>query len=267
MAPLITHLVIGERVFRQLRHFDPTPTVYGSFLLGCLLVDANHFSDVDRRQTHFVGRLDEDGADAFEKSCANFLRQLDGLLLRPWDDLTPREQAFVAGYLCHLTADETWKAFTWRLLQTLDITSWVDFPLPGEVVLTVVSVLSSRVLTDLRAVAAALNDASIPHVLTHVPHDAFQNMWDITQAYALDGRTRESYFDMLERAGKTSAEIEAVRQQHDLYWEGATALIHEVGGVEPYIQNASRHAMRVVSQLWTSKTQGRNNPNALGPLL
>jgi len=254
MAPLITHLVIGERVFRQLRHLNPTSTIYGSYLLGCLLVDVNHFSDVDRRQTHFVGRLDEDGADAFEKSCANFLSQLDSSLSRPWDELTPREQAFVAGYLCHLAADETWKAFTWRLLQTLDITSWVDFPVPGEVVLTVVSVLSSRVLTDPRAVTAALNDASIPHVLTHVPHDAFQNMWDITQAYALDGRTRESYFEMLERAGKTGAEIETARQQHDLHWEDATTLIHEAGGVEPYIQNASGHAARVVSRLWTPKT-------------
>jgi len=249
MAPLITHLVIGERVFRQLRHFNPTPTIYGSFLLGCLLVDANHFSDVDRRQTHFVGRLDEDGADAFEKSCANFLSQLNSLLLSAWDELTLREQAFVAGYLCHLAADETWKAFTWRLLQPLDVTSWVDFPVPGEVVLTVVSVLSSKMITDMRAVAAALNDAAIPHVLTHVSHDAFQNMWDITQAYALDGRTRESYFDMLERAGKTGAEIEAVRQQHDLHWEGAMAAVQEAGGVEPYIQNASGHAVCVVSRL------------------
>ena len=155
----------------------------------------------------------------------------------------------IRGYTSALAADETWKGFTWRLLQTLNITSWADFPVPGEVVLTVVSVLSNRIITDPRAVTAALNAASIPHVLTHVPHDAFQNMWDMAQAYALDGRTRESYFDMLERAGKTGAEIEAVRQQHDLYWKSAMASVHAAGGVEPYIEDASGHAVRVVSQL------------------
>ena len=71
MAPLVTHLVIGERVFAQSPQFDSTD--YGPFLLGCVLVDVNNFSGMDRRRTHFVGRVDEDGADAFNRSCASFL--------------------------------------------------------------------------------------------------------------------------------------------------------------------------------------------------
>ncbi|MCK4470531.1 MAG: hypothetical protein KAW49_01965, partial [Anaerolineae bacterium] len=82
MAPLVTHLVTGERVFAQLQRFDAKG--YGSFLLGCVLVDVNNFSGIDRRRMHFVGRLEEDGADAFNRSCANFLSQFDDLLIRPW---------------------------------------------------------------------------------------------------------------------------------------------------------------------------------------
>jgi len=66
MASLITHLVVGERVFAQLRQFGEKE--YGAFLLGCVLVDVHGFSDVDRRVTHFVGRLEDDGVDACVKS-------------------------------------------------------------------------------------------------------------------------------------------------------------------------------------------------------
>ena len=39
MAPLTTHVVIGERVFGPSRQFDRAD--YGAFLLGCVLVDVN----------------------------------------------------------------------------------------------------------------------------------------------------------------------------------------------------------------------------------
>lgn len=256
MAPLATHLVIGERVFVQIQHFDPTPPVYGAFLLGCVLVDVNNFEPIDRRQTHFVGHLDEDGEDAFKKSCTNFLSQLPSLLLHPWDNLARTEQAFVAGYLCHLAADEPWKAFAWNLLQTLEITSHADLPVPTGVILTAFSVLSREMLVDPAAVTSALNHASIPHVLAHIPHGALQRMRDVAQAYMLDDRTPESYFKLLERQGKTNAEVQAVRQQHDLHWESAIALIRDTGGVEPYIQTAVERAVHTVPQLWAKRPSG-----------
>ena len=253
MAPLITHLVIGERVFAQIQHFDPTPAVYGAFLLGCVLVDVNNLSNIDRRQTHFVGRWDEGGEDVFGKSCANFLSQLNTLLSRPWDDLAGTEQAFVAGYLCHLAADEFWREFGWSLAQKLGIASLTDLPVPGEVIMTAVNVLSREMFVGFSSVASALNNASIPTVLTHVPHDDFQRMWDIIQAHQSESGAIELYFKVLEHKGKTSSEIQSVRQQHDAYWEKAVAFIRDAGGIESYVQPAIERAAYVVSQLWTKE--------------
>jgi hypothetical protein len=248
MAPLVTHLVIGERTFAQLQQLDGED--YGAFLLGCVLVDVHGFSNIDRRETHFVGRLEEDGVDAFNKSCTNFLNQLDGLLLRPWSQLVSAERAFVTGYLCHLAADEDWKRFGWNILQTLGISSLAEIPVPGDVVLTAFDVLSSQMYVDLTAIVSALNDAIIPNVLAHVPHDAFQAMWDVAKEHVMTGDTPESYFEMLKRKGKTAAEIREVIRQHDVYWEDALALIHDLGGVEPRIQASVRRSLEVIPHLW-----------------
>jgi len=211
MAPLLTHLVIGERVYpqviqatqviqtsqttrtTQIAQSDPTSPLYGTFLLGCLLADVHGFSDLDRRQTHFASRLDGDGEDAFHKSCVNFFARDDALLRRPWDTLSRAERAFVAGYLCHLAADESWKTFSWHMLRTLEIASWSDLPLPGEVLLTAFSVLSAETFVDFPAVACALRRASLPDVLTHVPYEAFERMWGIIGGSMLDDRPLESY--------------------------------------------------------------------------
>ena len=248
MAPLVTHLVVGERVFAQLQRFNDKD--YGYFLLGCVLVDVNSFSDMDRRVTHFVGRLQEDGADAFNRSCANFLSQLDGLLIRPWSELTSAEQAFVGGYLCHLAADETWKQFSWNMLRALGIQSLADLPVPGGVIFTAFGVLSSKMYVDFPAVVSALSDVVIPHVLTHVPHDAFQATWNIVEEYMLTGGTPQSYFEMLKREGRADSEIQEIIRRHDVHWEDAVALIHDGGGVEPYIQAGVERSLEVIPHLW-----------------
>ncbi len=248
MAPLVTHLVIGERVFAQLPQFDSTDC--GPFLLGCVLVDVNNFSGMDRRRTHFVGRLEDDGADAFNRSCANFLSQFDELLIRPWSELTGVEQAFIGGYLCHLAADEVWKQFSWNMLRALEIQSLTDLPVPGGVIFTAFGVLSSETYVDFPAVVSALNDVAIPHVLTHVPHDAFQAMWDIVEEYMLTGGTPESYFEMLKREGRTDSQIQEVIRRHDVYWEDAVALIHGLGSVEPIIHAAVKRSLEMIPRLW-----------------
>jgi hypothetical protein len=248
LAPLVTHLVIGERVFAAAQRFDGAE--YGPFLLGCLLVDVHGFSAIDRRVTHFVGRLNEDGTDAFSKSCANFLAQLDRLLLRPWDELTKAERAFVAGYLCHLAADEDWKQFGWDILHALGLSSLADLPIPGDVFLTVFDVLSHELTLDPPAVASALRRAGIPDVLTHVSHAAFQGMWDVAKAHVLAGGTPASYFEMLTQQGKSDAEIEAVIHQHAVYWEAALASVHEFGGVEPRIRASVQRSLDVLPRLW-----------------
>ncbi len=250
MAPLVTHLVIGERVLSKLRYIELTPAARGAFLLGCMLVDVHGFSDIDRRQTHFIGRLEEDGPAAFQKSCANFMSQLDTLLVRPWNDLAEAEQAFIAGYLCHLAADEPWKELGWALLQKFEIASLNELPVPGEVSMTAYDVLIQQQFEDFAAIISTLNQATIPNVLAHIPHQTLQRMWDIARPHVLAGGTPESYFSLLERNGMSPMDIEPTRQQHATYWNEALAMIYDLGGVEPYLQAAVGRALQVMPQLW-----------------
>jgi hypothetical protein len=251
MAPLVTHLVIGERVFAQTQYLDPAPSIYGTFLLGCVLVDANGFTEIDRRQTHFAGRLEDDGENAFKSSCASFLSQRNVILRSPWDELTQADQAFVMGYLCHLAADEVWKEMGWKMLQALGIKSFAESPIAGEVFLTVYDILSCQTFANWPAATYALNRTLVPNVFTHVPYEAFEKMWEIARPQILAGGTAESYFNMLERLGTSQAEIQKTRLQHELYWDDASSFVHNAGGVEPYLQAAVERAVNMLPQLWT----------------
>jgi hypothetical protein len=254
MAASITHLVVGERVFKQIAHLDPTQAIYGSFLAGCILVDVHAFHAIDRDQTHFSGRFDEPGKDAFNKSCANFLRELDNLLHRPWDRLDQTEQAFVAGYLCHLAADELWKELGQQLFRKLNITHWTDFPVPPDVSLTVFGFLSRQMLIDPASAFTALQAASIPDVFRHVPQETFCRQWNVIREYVLDGATIESYGKMLEYAGRSNDQIQQAKQQHIAYWKNAIELYQSLGGVQPFIQDATARSLAIIPQLWLRST-------------
>ena len=258
MASLITHLVIGERVYPQVEQLEASPSRYGTFLLGCLLPDVNAFSEIDRRETHFVGRFEQDGLIAFTQSCTRFLARRDALLRRPWGGLLGEEQSFVAGYLAHLAADEAWKAFGWRSLRKLGIDSCAqsraqvraNLGVPMGVLTTAGSVLSAELYLDFPAVSSALRGARIPDVFRHVPHGAFVRMWDAVQPYTLDGRTYESYMALLARRGRSEAAIQAARREHEQHWEHAVALIRQVGGVEQAVLASVDRAMQLIPRLW-----------------
>ncbi|HQE92937.1 MAG TPA: hypothetical protein PLH19_10855 [Anaerolineae bacterium] len=248
MPPLTTHLVVAERVFPHLEPFGAAE--YGAFLTGNLVVDVNGFTSVSRRTTHFVGRFDEDGEAAFTASCANFLKQRGRLLSRPWVELTPEERAFVAGYLCHLAADELWKAMSARLQQAWGLNSPEDMPVPPAVVLTAFSVASHALFVDFAAVAAALDTAPLPDVFTHVAHADFLRMWDIVHQPLLQGNSPESFFEMLARSGQDAAELQKVREQHACHWDAAMALVEQVGGVEAFVTEAAERALEILPDLW-----------------
>jgi hypothetical protein len=222
----------------------------GSFLLGCMLADVNAFSDLDRRQTHFVGRPDEDGEDAFAKGSTTFLSQLDLLLPSPWVSLPPGEQAFVAGYLCHLAADEAWKSTLWRALWAMGITSADQFPIPGGVVLTAYSVLSTQHYLDVAAVAGALRQATVPDVLAHVPHEALARMWRIVKPCPIGGFTADCYLAMLERMGRPAAQVAERRRLHKRYMDEALAFIQGSFDVQTMIQATVDRSVQVVPRLW-----------------
>jgi hypothetical protein len=247
MPPLNTHLVIGERVFAEMPALNAD--VYGDFLLGCLLVDVNNFVGIDRRITHFAGRSNGNGSDAFTKSCTNFLDQLDDLLLRPWGALTASEKAFVAGYFCHLAADEPWKAWGIEMRQILKLASLKDLPVPGGVILTASSVLSNPMYSNFTAINSALINSDVPDVFTHITQAQFRAMWTIVQKPLADPSTPEAYFTMLKRAGKSEAELNRIREEHATYWEAAIALVEQFGGVEPFIDKAVVRATEMLPHL------------------
>jgi hypothetical protein len=247
MPPLTTHLVVAERVYPHLRAFGPAE--YGAFLAGNLVVDVNSFTDISRRVTHFVGRVDEDGDAAFTRSCARFLDQRERLLQRPWAMLMPKERAFVAGYLCHLAADESWKAQGARMQQSLGLQSLEDLPVPAGVVLTAFSVLSHALFANFITAAESMCMATVPDIFTHVARADFQRMWDIVRLPLLGGDSPESFFAMLARSGKNGAELQAIRQQHAQHWDAAVALIAQISSVEKFVAEAVEHALAVLPAL------------------
>lgn len=248
MAPLVTHLVVGERVFAQLQQFDSK--AYGPFLLGCLLVDVNGFSDIDRRTTHFAGRLHEDGADAFRKSCTSFLAQLDALLVRPWRELVREEQAFVAGYLCHLAVDEVSKQSGYEMMQKLGISSLAELPVPGGILLSAFGALTRELYGDFSTIISVLENTSIPHVLTHVSHGDFRTMWEIAGKWMMNGCPYELRIEMHRRMGKAEAQIEASRREREAYWDAAVTFARESGEVERTIDHGAQHSLEVLPRLW-----------------
>ena len=116
--------------------------------------------------------------------------------------------------------------------------------------MTAFDVLSSELYVDFPAIALALETASIPDVLLHISYDTLQTMWNITERYVMDGGTPGAYFELLTRAGKTRAEIQAVRHEHDVHWEDAVTAIHDLGGVEPRIQAGVRRSLEMAWRLW-----------------
>ena len=249
MAPLITHLVVGERVHQQLGWFGPAD--YGPFLLGCILVDVHLCSPIHRRDTHFAERLGRHGPNAFHRSCANFLGRLDSLLVRPWDELTTGEQAFTAGYLCHLAADEEWKRFDVETLQRLGIRWWRELAVPGDVILTAFDVLGTALYRDYAGVVSVLGGASVPDVLAHIPHGVLEQLWSRVKAHAMDGRTVASYLQMLGGMGKTDGEVRAAELEHQVYFDDAVELVGSFfGGAQSRVDAMVARSLEVAPYLW-----------------
>jgi hypothetical protein len=252
MATLSMHLVVGERVFPQIPEWAGDPSTYGTFLLGCVLVDVNLIAPIDRRKTHFCDGFYGKGAYAFDKSCENLLAQLEDALLRPWNDLSEKERAFIAGYLCHLAADEAWKAFNRRLLKKLGLARWSDLPVPAGVLMTAYHIPSTTLFVDFSGVSSALASAQIPDVLRYIPQHVLSRMWAIVGPHALNGRTPESFYSMLERMGKSAAEVREVRKNHERYWEKAVAFVREQEGIESIVVSGAERSLEVIPRLWKS---------------
>ncbi len=118
MAPFLSHLVVGERVWHALE--GPAPEAdghmanasllpgengYGSFLFGCLAADVDKFCEgLEQATTHMMGK-DPAGTYVWQRSRLFLERQTD-LLRAPYHNLELHERRFVMGYLCHVATDE-----------------------------------------------------------------------------------------------------------------------------------------------------------------
>ncbi len=74
----------------------------GAFLLGAATPDIRVLLRCPREQTHFFSLATDDPQDSLARLCAEHPRLADPARL------SPQGRAFMAGYLSHLAADETW---------------------------------------------------------------------------------------------------------------------------------------------------------------
>ncbi len=253
MVASVTHLVIGEQVLRGIDFFPAKPEIDCAFLAGCILVDIHAFQPVDRRITHFVGRIEEDGEEAFQKSCSVFLSRLDTLLKAPWDKLSQPKRAFVSGYLCHLAVDECWKKLGWQLFQTLGISDWRDFPVPGDVSLTAFDFLAGKGSLDFETACRRLEVIQPIDVFTHIPAELFIRQWEIIQFYVLSGARPEEQVRMLKLAGKPEDEIRASERRHIETFNKAIEWYKKYSLVKPFIHESVQHSSKMLTRLWMEK--------------
>ena len=249
MADMITHLVVGEHVFRDSGRFGPEHL--GPFLLGCVLVDV-HFCDraVERSMMHFSGGNDSGRPDAYDRSCGNFLQRLDGLLEEPFLDLPEAEQAFVAGYLCHLAGDEAFLRAHWALVHERGPRWWRELSARLNVVLSAFGMLSAERLCDPAAVRIALTRCRVPDVFTHVSRDVLESVWAAFRQHAMH-RTIDSYLEMVAGMGRTREELDQLTHDHDEHMDAALGIVRtSFGGVVPRMQAMERRSLDLLPSLW-----------------
>ena len=93
-------------------------------------------------------------------------------------------------------------------------------------------------------------NASVPNVLTHIPCSALQAWWDVIKPRAMNGSSIELRFEELRRLGKTDAEIQVARHEHEVYWDDAVALVQSFfGGVRPRVHAMVRRSLEIVPLL------------------
>lgn len=256
MAPLNMHVVVGEQVFSQTQLLSSHPTMYGPFLLGCILVDIHGFRPFSRAHTHFSERLVTDGPLAIEKSCDNFLEQLPSLVARPFPHLTDIDQAFLAGYACHLAVDEEWKLHDWYLIHERGINVWRELEIPGSVLLTAFSALSQEIFYDFPSVAAVLHTVTVPDTLTHIPYTELVAMWHLVREHILDEKSGvESFLRMRQAQGVPPDTLAIIRREHEQYWSKAVEAVYTyLGHPQERLPSMTRRAIDVMPRLFQRLT-------------
>ncbi len=205
MAPFLTHLVIGERVWQALYAQTPPPdqrratdvAYYGTFLFGCLAPDVDKFCPgLEQATTHFLPK-DEGYAYAWQRS-QHFLDRQDEFLRVPFPELLAHEQTFVLGYVCHVATDE----IAARQAETIEAkgrTSRVGLP-SVDAALTAIDPRLWAQASDPEGLAEALAKAMIPDgTFPFAPATCLRAMHQIVLPQVHEGGGLEPFLRMARR--------------------------------------------------------------------
>ena len=277
MAPFLTHLVVGERVWAalvgqvssspvgQVSNLPPGQVTnlsnYGTFLFGCLAPDVDKFCDgLEQGTTHFLPK-DRQRAP-LRRHTHHFLDHQTDFLRAPFADLAPEEQAFVRGYLCHIATDEV----TGRLGRTLQQRLAArGTPLPNvDALLTAIDPRLWAKASDPEAVLSALAAASIPaDTWTFAPHGCLAAMHRIVLPQVQEGGGLEPYLRMVRRHwywlrhGRVSdaqddpdleADLTAHRRHVEADLPRAEQLLAEID-LGDLVEQAVQHSLQVIEAL------------------
>jgi hypothetical protein len=265
VAPFLTHLMVGERVYAAT---SPRPGVgrqpgdgYGLFLFGCLAPDVDKFCDgLPQGLTHFVAK--DDGFAWVDQRTRRFLDRPTDFLRAPFGHLAPAEQTFVLGYLCHVATDEATGRFAQRTVGHLDATGR---PWPHvDALLTVIDPRLWAMARDPGGVSAALAEAHIPNgTFPFAPHDCLEALRQVVLPQVREGGGFLPYLRMVRRHwqwcrhGQVSdaeddPDLERDLAAHRLRVEADLAaserLVDEVG-LAPFAQEAVAHSRRCIQSL------------------
>jgi hypothetical protein len=197
MAPFLTHLAIGERVWSRLGEGSPPLETYGTFLFGCLAPDVDKVCPgLEQHTTHFVGK--EESLTYMWQRTEQFLKHQTKFLRAPFQTLKRPERAFVMGYVCHVATDESTARIALALANKAIASGR---PLPSvDAMLTAMDPRYWGMARAPERIIAALESAHIPSdTLTFAPGECLHAMYQIILPQVKHGGGLESYLGMLRR--------------------------------------------------------------------
>ena len=261
MAPFLTHLVVGERVWAALDGKRPAAGNYGTFLFGCLAPDLDKFCHgLEQDTTHFVAK-DGDGNYAWQRS-QRFLEAPANYLRAPFHDLEAVEQAFAMGYLCHIATDE----ITARSAQAIESQhAGSDAPLPHvDAILTAMDPRFWAMTRDPAGVIHALNLASIPdQAFVFTDGDCLRAMHRVVAPQVVEGGGLVPFMNMVRRQWQwlrhrqvsdaaddpqLEADLAAFRLQIEADLPTSERLVEQLD-LEFFVQEANRHSLQRIHTL------------------
>jgi hypothetical protein len=261
MAPFLTHLVVGERVWRARDGRWPDRKGFGTFLFGCLAPDVDKFCDgLEQATTHFVAK-DEDSCWVWQRS-QHFLKHQADILRAPFHALESDEKAFVLGYICHVATDEIMGRLGLALRSQLARTGT---PLPHiDGLLTAMDPRFWVLARDSEGLIAALMSATIPGgTFRFLPLDCLVAMHHIVWPQVRDGGGLIAYTNMVRRQwqwmrhGRVSdapddpdleAELAAYRLQIETDLPASERLVDTIE-LEPFVQEAASYSTQHMDTL------------------